>query len=143
MNGTISPISLPPSDYPNQEDYAGLIFKLTDQTRWLHDAFLHSNLLEAQKFSGDLFQTSYDLLKLASTLMIERNNRDTIERNKEAQIRRDEVRAEDRKTHQQRQQEFLKAVQDRKIDGFYERHSGVIEGKDLGDGKNIDPAKGD
>lgn len=123
MTGQSLPITLPLSDYPNQEDYAELILKLRDQTSRLHDSFLYGLLDAAQKISGDLFQTSHDLLKLSSILLIERNNRDTIQRNKDSQTRRDEVRAEDRKTHQQRQQEFLAATLERKIDGFYERQS--------------------
>lgn len=122
-----SPVSLPPENYPLQQDYGTLTLQLRNQTRNVHEAFLHGQLEDAQRLSGDLFQTAYELLKLSSTLMIERNNRATITRNEESRTAAIRNEKQDNKTHQQRQQEWQAAVGERKIDGFYERHSSLIE----------------
>lgn len=140
-----SPVSLPPENYPLQQDYGALTLQLRDQTRNVHEAFLHGQLEDAQRISGDLFQTAYELLKLSSTLMIERNNRATITRNEESRNAAIRNEKQDNKTHQQRQQEWQAAVQERTIDAFYERASSFIDSNETSgtSSKTIDPPKSD
>lgn len=69
-------VTLPPENYPHQEDYGALTLQGKTQIAAIHDAFLHDRIQEASDLAGDLFQTSYNLLRLCNALAIERNNRE-------------------------------------------------------------------
>lgn len=116
-------IAVPPEDYPRQEDYAAYVIRGKELLRKVDDAFLHGDISEAQRLSGDLLQLGFDLTKLASVLLIERNNRDNQANRRKYQptsaeiIRRSVERAEREKAEYEAAQ--LKK-QTRHGPGFYE-----------------------
>lgn len=63
--------TLPPSNYPKQEDYGKLCLVGKDLINQIHDAFLHGNLDEANRLAGDMFQNSYNILNLCCQLKID------------------------------------------------------------------------
>lgn len=103
-------IAVPPEDYPRQEDYAAYVIRGKELLRNLEDAFLHGDISEAQRISGDILQLGFDLTKLASVLLIERNNRDN---------------QANRRKYQPTQKEIIESTLARRRDsgikkGFYE-----------------------
>lgn len=69
-------VTLPPEGYPCQEDYSSLVISGKSKFAELDNAFLHGDLGRAQVIAGDLFQITYNILRLTNVLLIERNNRD-------------------------------------------------------------------
>lgn len=98
-------LSLPAEDYPKQEDYLKVVIQAKRLLSDMDNAFLQDDLNLAQRHAGDLFQLSYDLVRISSVLLIERNNRENQYRNK----------------YQPTQKEIIEASFQRRSAGVYEQ----------------------